>query len=170
MDYFEGLRRELKARIGEIPADRIVFVGVGNRYRGDDAIGPLVIDALADSVPNAIDAGPSPENVTGAIKKLKPGAIVLIDALIFKDMPPGAPQIAEIDDIRHLSESTHTLSLDVVMEYLKIETSADVFMIGVQPGRIVDGEGLSPGIEERIQKLASVILESIRSNDVTQRM
>jgi hydrogenase 3 maturation protease len=156
VDYFEELERKLKTRLDGIPAERIVFVGVGNRSRGDDAIGPMIIDMLAESVPHAIDAGPSPENFTGAIKKLKPAVIVIIDALIFKDLPPGAPQIVEIDEIRHLGESTHTLSLDVVMEYLKMETGADVFMIGVQPGRIADGEGLSQGIEEAIKKLLFV--------------
>jgi hydrogenase 3 maturation protease len=161
VDYFEELERKLKARVGGIPADRIVFVGVGNRSRGDDAIGPLIIDLLAGGVPHALDVGPSPENYTGAIKKLKAKAIVFIDALIFKDLPPGAPQIVEIDDIRHLGESTHTLSLDVVMEYLKIETGADVFMIGVQPGRIAGGEGLSPGIPETTRKIARSIRDSL---------
>jgi hydrogenase 3 maturation protease len=161
VDFFDELERKLKTRLGGIPADRIVFVGVGNRSRGDDAIGPLVVDLLADYVPHAIDAGPSPENVTGAIKKLKPKVIVFIDALIFKDLPPGAPQIVEIDDIRHLGESTHTLSLDVVMEYLKLETGADVFMIGVQPERIADGEGLTPGIGGAIKKISVCILRSL---------
>jgi hydrogenase 3 maturation protease len=161
MDYFEDLERKLKTRLSGIPADRIVFVGAGNRSRGDDAIGPLIIDMLVGCVPHAIDAGPSPENVTGAIKKLKPAVIVLIDALIFKDLPPGAPQIVEIDDIRHLGESTHTLSLDVVMEYLKMETGADVFMIGIQPKRIADGEGLSQGIEQAIKKVVVCIRRSL---------
>ena len=161
MGHFEELDRKLKARLGGIPSDRIVFVGVGNRSRGDDATGPMIIDRLDRHVPNAIDAGPAPENVTGAIKKLKPRAIVFIDALIFKDLPPGTPQIVEIEDIRHLGESTHTLSLDVVMEYLKIETGADVFMIGVQPGRIADGEGLSQGIEESIKKIVVCIQRSL---------
>jgi hydrogenase 3 maturation protease len=160
VDHLEELERKLKTRLGGIPADRIVFVGVGNRSRGDDATGPMIIDRLGRHVSHAIDAGPAPENVTGAIKKLKPGAIVFIDALIFKDLPPGTPQIVELEDIRHLGESTHTLSLDVVMEYLKMETGADVFMIGVQPGRIADGEGLSPGIREAIEKIVVCIRRS----------
>jgi len=161
VNHFGELERKLKARIGGTPADRVVFAGVGNRSRGDDAIGPLVIDRLAGRVPHAIDAGPAPENVTGAIKKLKPAVVAFIDALIFKDLPPGTPRIVEIDDIRHLGESTHTLSLDVVMEYLKMETGADVFMIGVQPGRISDVEGLSPGIQDAIEKIAGGIRDSL---------
>jgi hydrogenase 3 maturation protease len=165
VDYFAELERKLKARIGGMPVDRIVFVGVGNRSRGDDAVGPLVIDSLAGHVPHTIDAGPSPENVTGSIKKRKPKAIVFIDALIFKDLPPGTPEIVEIDDIRHLGESTHTLSLDVVMEYLKMETGADVFMIGVQPGRIADGEGLSPGLQDSLEKITASIYRSLRNSN-----
>jgi hydrogenase 3 maturation protease len=165
VDYFEELERKLKARIGGMPVENIVFVGVGNRSRGDDAIGPMIIDLLAGHVPHTIDAGPSPENVTGMIKKLKPKAIVFIDALIFKDLPPGTPQIVEIEDIRHLSESTHTLSLDVVMEYLKMETGADAFMIGVQPGRIADGEGLSPGMQDSVEKITASICRSSRDSN-----
>jgi hydrogenase maturation protease len=164
MDYVAELTERLKTRLGGVLPDRMVFVGVGNRYRGDDAIGPVIIDKIGGSVPHAIDAGPSPENVTGAIKKLKPQAIVFIDALIFRDLPPGAPAIVEIEDIRHLGESTHTLSLDVVMEYLKHETMADVFMIGVQPYLISDHEGLSQGMEEKLCRIAEAILESMTKN------
>ena len=161
MDDFTDLAGKLKARLGGIPAERIVFVGVGNRFRGDDAAGPAIVDLLAGHVPHVIDAGPAPENVTGSIKRLKPGAIVFVDALILGDQPPGTPAIAEIGDIRHVGESTHALSLDVVMEYLKTETGADVFMIGVQPGHIADGEGLSPGMEGQLRRLATAILRSI---------
>ena len=161
MDYFRELEQMLKARIGRFPPDQIVFVGVGNRFQGDDAAGPALADMLADRVPHAIDAGPAPENVTSAVKKLKPKAIVLIDALIFKGLAPGTPKIVEIDEIRRLGESTHTLSLDVVMEYLKMETGADVFMIGVQPGRIAEGEGLSPGVEEALEKIVQCIIASL---------
>jgi hydrogenase 3 maturation protease len=161
VDFYSLLEQKLRARIGMLSPDCVVIVGVGNRMRGDDAIGPAVIDRLTGKVPHAIDAGSAPENVTGAIKKLKPRAIVLVDALIFKDLPPGAPQIVEIADIEHIGESTHTLSLDVVMEYLKMETGADVFLIGVQPGRIAEGESLSQGMEEKMSRLASAILASI---------
>ncbi|OPY29352.1 MAG: hydrogenase 3 maturation protease [Methanocella sp. PtaU1.Bin125] len=162
MDRFSGLEAKLKARVGDLSPEKVVFVGVGNRSRGDDAVGPAVIDMLADRVPQAIDAGPAPENVTGLIKRLKPSAVVFIDALLFRDLPPGTPAIVETGDIRHLGESTHTLSLDVVMEYLKAETGADVFMIGVQPERIADGEGMTPGLETATEKIASAIASALK--------
>ncbi len=157
-----NLRESSRRGIGNLPPDKIVFVGVGNRSRGDDAAGPEIIDMLADRVAHAIDAGPSPENITGAIKRLKPAAIVFIDALLFKDLTPGTPAIVEIDDIRHLGESAHTLSLDVVMGYLKSETGADVFMIGVQPARISEGEGLSRGMEKSLKGVAAIIIHALK--------
>jgi hydrogenase 3 maturation protease len=159
--HFEDLGEKLKIRIGSLPPEKVVFVGVGNRSRGDDAVGPAVIDRLAGRVPHALDAGPAPENATGAIKKLKPAAVVFVDALLFGDLPPGAPAIVEIGDIRHIGGATHTLSLDVVMEYLKAETGADVFMIGVQPGRIRDGEGMTPDIESAVKSIASASISAL---------
>lgn len=117
---------------------------------------------LAKHVPHAIDAGLAPENVTGTVKKLRPRAIVFLDALVFRDRPPGAPEIVEFDEVRHCGGPSHVLSLDVVMEYLKKETGADVLMIGVQPGRIEDREGLSPGMRESLQKVASRILRALK--------
>ncbi|WP_424357955.1 hydrogenase 3 maturation endopeptidase HyCI [Methanocella sp. MCL-LM] len=154
------LEETLKARLKGIPADQIVFVGIGNRYRGDDAAGPAIIDLLAEKVPHTIDAGSAPENVTGAIKKLKPKAIVLIDALIFKDAPPGSAFVVESDEIAQKGFS-HTLSLDFVMDYLRQETGADVFLIGVQPGHIEDMEGLSAGMQEALEKITASLLGAI---------
>jgi hydrogenase maturation protease len=33
----------------------VVVIGVGNRYRGDDGVGPAVLDALADLMPQGAD-------------------------------------------------------------------------------------------------------------------
>lgn len=152
--------KKLKERLGNVSPDRVVFVGVGNRYRGDDAIGPVLIDLLAGKVSHAIDSGTTPENLTGAIKKLKPAVIVFIDALFLKDLPPGTPALLESDDIRHLG-SSHVLSLDTIMDYLKDETRADVFLIGVQPESVEYREGMSIVLLKAAEKIARLIIEAI---------
>jgi hydrogenase 3 maturation protease len=120
----------------------------------------MIIDMLVDKVPHAIDAGSAPENVTGAIKKLKPKVVVLIDALIFKDASPGSAFIVESEEISQKGFS-HTLSLDFVMDYLRQETGADVLLIGVQPGYIGDSEGLSPGMQEAVESILIIVLDAI---------
>jgi len=145
-----------------MPPEKVAFVGVGNRDKGDDAIGPLIIDRLKGKAPNAIDAGPTPEDFTGEIRRTMPKAIVFVDALFMKDLPPGAPAIAEIEEIGHYHETTHAYTMDVVMEYLKDETRADVFMIGIQPARIAFGEGLSPAMGDAQEKIVRCILAAIK--------
>jgi hydrogenase 3 maturation protease len=156
-----ALEKALTSRIGGIRPERIVFVGVGNRLRGDDAIGPAVIDAIKGSVPHAIDAGVAPENYTGMIKRLRPLAIIFIDALDFGGAP-GSMALVESGEIRRYGASTHGLSLEVAMDYLRQETGADVLLIGVQPERICEEEGLSLSIVKPINGLAAMLIKAIR--------
>ncbi len=67
------------------PDSAVVLVGVGNQLMGDDAAGMLVVQKLKASLPVdsrlfAIEGGPAPENITGAIRKLNPGLVIFIDA------------------------------------------------------------------------------------------
>ena len=153
---FEGLKKKLAARLRDIPRDRIVFVGVGNRLRGDDGIGPKTIDLLEGRVPHALDVDAVPENFTGIIKRLNPSAIVFIDALDFGSSP-GNMRLIEASDVQGYGASTHNLPLDISMEYLRHETCADVFLVGVQPERIGEGEEVSPSLKEPIKNLADAL-------------
>ena len=152
----DRLKAELALRLRGILPDKVVFVGVGNRLRGDDGIGPAVIDLLEGIVPHALDAGGVPENFTGTIKRLRPEAIVFIDALDFGGRPGGV-RLVELSDIQEYGASTHNFSLDVSMEYLKGETGADVFLVGVQPERIAEGEEISPALAGPLKALAEVL-------------
>ncbi|MDD1729985.1 MAG: hydrogenase maturation protease [Methanospirillum sp.] len=155
---------ELSLRLGSLDPDEIIFVGVGNRMKGDDAIGPILLDLLHESFSHRIDAGVAPEEYTSVIKRLKPSAIVFFDALDLGSLP-GEIQIIEPEEIARFRGSTHTLSLDLILEYLAEETGADVFVIGIQYARIHDEPGLSPGIEYSIRECAALIYSSITATN-----
>jgi hydrogenase 3 maturation protease len=163
-DAFEMLKKELAIRLQGIAPDRAVFVGVGNRLRGDDAIGPALIDLLRGKVPHVIDAGSAPENVTASVKRLKPSAIVFLDAARFGDERPGYMRIVEAGDMEKLEASAHNFSLDIVMEYLKESTGADVFLVGVHPERIGEGEEISPALEKPLEELAMAVIEALNKS------
>jgi hydrogenase 3 maturation protease len=148
---------ELKSRLSGIDKGRIAFIGVGNRLRGDDAIGPALIDRLSGKATNAIDAGITPENVTGTIKRIRPSAIIFFDAVDLGKKSPGYARIIEIGEIGGYDITTHKIPLDKVMSYLKEETGADVFLIGIQPERISDVEELSENAIKSIEEIASAI-------------
>ncbi|HEY3421784.1 MAG TPA: hydrogenase maturation protease, partial [Methanocellaceae archaeon] len=86
-EYLDSLQTGLSQRFRGKCQERIVFVGVGNRMRGDDGLGPVLIDMLKDRVSHAIDAGSTPENCTSVVKRLKPEVIVFIDAVKFDKQP-----------------------------------------------------------------------------------
>jgi hydrogenase 3 maturation protease len=165
--YMEGafnrLKKGLAERLHGIGPDKVVFVGVGNRLRGDDAIGPALIDLIKGRVPHAIDADNAPENVTSAIKRLKPQAVVFIDAAYIGDVPRGHARVVEVVDVKNLGASVHDISLDAVMEYLKEATGADVFLLGVQPEWIGEGEHISPSLRRPLKELADAIVSALKS-------
>ena len=139
---------------------RIVLVGVGNRMKGDDAIGPVLLDSLQGFFPHCIDTGNTPEEYTNVIKRLNPSVIIFLDALDL-GAAPGEMRIIEPSGITRLRGSTHTLSLDLILEYLKEETRADVFVIGLQYASISAEPGLSPGMDEAVRVCAEAICSSI---------
>ncbi|MFB0527612.1 MAG: hydrogenase 3 maturation endopeptidase HyCI, partial [bacterium] len=120
---------------------KVSIVGIGNRLRGDDGVGPEIINRIKNPLPSLLlfDVGEAPENYLEKIVKQKPDAIVLIDAVDF-NAPPGTIKIIEKDDIKNESLSTHNVSLNLVAKYLQKETSADVFLLGIQPETIEFGK------------------------------
>lgn len=156
------LKTDLKNRLGQTDPDRIVFVGIGNRMRGDDASGVALLSHLDGLGSHILDAGVTPEEYTGIIKRLKPTTIVFLDALDFGGLP-GQMKIIEIEDISQNRVSIHKISLDIIMDYLKQETGADVFLLGLQYASLSFNSGLSPGMKESVQECADSILSAISS-------
>ena len=67
------------------PARRVAIVGVGQELNGDDVAGLLVARALATAAAAhahvlVVEAGPAPENFTGALRRFAPQAILFVDA------------------------------------------------------------------------------------------
>ena len=150
----------LTKRLEGIDPEKIVVVGVGNRMRSDDAIGLVLLDALRDVLFHLIDAGTTPEEYLSIIKRLDPEVIIFLDALE-RGFPPGTICIVEKGDILPHHENSHYLSLNILLEYLIMETGADVFIIGIQYGTISFGSGLSPEVEEGVLICAKIMREVI---------
>jgi hydrogenase 3 maturation protease len=142
-----------------------VFVGVGNRMLGDDGIGPALLDLLRESVPHVVDAGVTPEDYTGVIRRLEPLVIIFLDAVDW-GADPGCVRIVETGEVSRVRMGVHKISPEVLMEYLHEETGADVFIIGVQPANIAPSRGLSPGSRRAVRQCAEIILSVLkRSRD-----
>jgi hydrogenase 3 maturation protease len=132
-----------------------LLLGVGNRLLGDDGIGPEVATALAGSHWQTIDAGVSPENVTGEVAREAPDLLVVVDAADM-GLAPGSIRRLPWDDAPRMLVSTHGLPLPFILDRLR-EAAGAIVLIGVQPSRLVLGEDLTDVARDAVRALVTLL-------------
>jgi hydrogenase 3 maturation protease len=143
--------------LGTALRGRACVLGVGNRERGDDAFGPIVVERLQGRTGAlCLDAGVAPENFLEEAARAKPETVLIVDAADFG----GAPGELRLLDPAALTGglSTHAASLELVAQYLAARTGATVRVAAVQGVSQRAGEPLSPPVaraaEELVERLA----------------
>lgn len=143
-----------------------VVLGIGNPNRGDDSVGSMVASLLlgaqcrgGGTSLRVIDAQDVPEAYLGPVTRLLPDAVVLVDAVELGEAP-GTIALLEVEEMVGREASTHNAPLSLLAYYLRAETGADVFLLGVQPGGRELGAPPSPEIRASARALAH-LLEAI---------
>ena len=135
---------------------RIVIVGMGDRMKGDDGAGSIVAEKLTRTIKRKdiriIDAGNAIENYIGLIEKFHPDTVVVIDAVDFGGSP-GEIKTMDPDELQEITTSTHTFSLPLLINHIKITTGARCNLVGIQPKKIDVSENISTEIQKSIKKL-----------------
>lgn len=125
---------------------RIVIVGLGNPQRGDDAAGlALLAQFDRSSLPGGtlmVAAGTTPENCLQQILSADPNLVVFLDACRFGG-DPGDIRWLDADEIEDAAISTHAYSITVIEKFLNLERSVECRYLGIQPGAVEHGVGLS---------------------------
>ncbi|RLF65710.1 MAG: hypothetical protein DRN57_08530 [Thermoplasmata archaeon] len=156
-------------RQGDIPLSRnekILIVGVGSRMRGDDSVGPHVVDLLKERLGDddstgrnisLIDADVMPENFTRPIRESGADVCLLVDAVDLK-LPPGEIRRVPGELIDETIPCSHSLPLSYIMEYIgeKIDT---VELVGIQ----IRGTGLYMEMSEEAARGAENLVEILLS-------
>jgi len=150
------MRQELQRRIS---GKRVTIVGVGNPLRGDDGVGPALIERLrghADAT--LIDASDVPENYLGMIEGANPETIVFVDAVDL-GAQPGDVALIEMAQLGGARVTTHNTSLALAAQMLQADTGADIFLLAIQPGVTTLGAAMSPPVQTTLQNVARLIQE-----------
>jgi len=145
---------------------RVVIVGIGSEFRGDDAAGVLVARNLKKRVksPNVliIEAGVAPENFTSEIRKFKPSHVILIDAADF-GAKPGTFIFTDSGAAIGQSISTHKLPLSIMSDYLHHQTSAKIFLVGIQPAGAELSSKMHKKVKDAVDEVTDMLTKNIRS-------
>lgn len=145
-DLLEPLRRQV--------AGRVLVLGVGNEWRGDDAAGVAVVRALPPEVA-ALECGEVPESYLDEVRRRAPDCLLIVDAVDF-GAPPGSIGLLTVgtDSGGPPSMDTHRPSLQVLGKYVRAEMGADVILLGIQPRTVEWGAAMSPEVSRAVQVLA----------------
>ncbi|MEM2883114.1 MAG: hydrogenase maturation peptidase HycI [Nitrososphaerales archaeon] len=148
---------------------KLVIVGLGNRLRGDDAIGLELINTLKGRVGDnifLIEAETTPESYTDVISSFKPTHILFVDAAQF-NKKPGYTRLISMNEIADLPLSTHSISLDTLARYLSQSVSAKIALLGIQPKCIDFKEELTREAEEAVKKAGALLSKLIKKKGLT---
>jgi hydrogenase 3 maturation protease len=151
-------------RLREFLALRACIVGVGNRLKGDDAAGCLVLDRVAGRLrAHCVDAGAAPENILEPVARRDPEAILLIDAADF-GAAPGAVRLFAPDGLAAGGVSTHGVSLGLACAYWRERTGARIGLLGIQPGSVTLGKAPTDAVLRAVETVATALLDAERTN------
>jgi len=164
------------------PLGAALVVGVGNPDRGDDGAGPAVVEELrrigatggrpdvaqppsAVSLPRSeglavLDAGDAPERYLGPMAESGAAVVVFVDAVDFGG-EPGQAALLEERDLPRRSCVTHRSSLGLVMRYLQEQAGQGSLLLGIQPGSVAVGQGLTPAVRTAVTGVAAAISEAL---------
>jgi hydrogenase 3 maturation protease len=128
---------------------KLLFAGVGNRLKSDDAIGiqiceNLIITPRLDTL--IVEA--AIEKFVGKINSLAPDILILVDCTDFVQSP-GFFKLISVTDIPDTTFHTHTVSLRRISEFFEMKT----YLLGIQPHNVKFGESISPSVQKTAQKI-----------------
>ena len=133
---------------------------IGNKYGGDDSIGPYVAEKLKKekiSDMSVIDCGTNPENYTSVIKSIRPKKLIIIDA-VEMNLKPGEIRLIKKEKIGVMHISTHNIPISLLINYLE-KYVGEIMFIGIQPKK------MSGNMSLEIKKSSDLLTNHIINQD-----
>ena len=136
---------------------KIVVCGIGNRLRGDDAFGPLVIDALKRYNKDVLllDCGNAPENFIGKLIQAAPKHIIIVDAFQM-NQKPGVFREIYSEELHDTAYSTHSAPLSMFVKALE-KIGSKITILGLQPKTTAFGSKICPETKKAVERAKTMI-------------
>jgi len=125
-----------------LPTKNILFVGIGNALKSDDAIGIYIANNVKQTPQRKtliVESGI--EKFVGKINSLKPEILILVDCTDFNE-EPGFIDFLPIERVQDYTVNTHTISVKRISEFFKMKT----YLLGIQPENVKFGETISKSV------------------------
>jgi hydrogenase maturation protease len=148
---------------------RVAVIGLGNVLMGDDALGPYAVRVLQagwDFPPgvSVTDAGTPGLDLTPYILGVE--ALIVIDT-VKSDGPPGTLKLYRRDELLakplapRLSPHDPGLAETLLLLEFRGDAPRDVLLVGVVPGRVGKGIGLTPAAAAALPAVERAVLDEL---------
>ncbi len=162
---------DVKEFFNNLKHKKIVFVGLGNICRGDDAVGYYIVEELqkrfyCDNI-YFVNSGIIVENYINKIVKLNTEVIIFVDAIRDKGFVNDFCILTK-DEIKNFTFSTHNISLSTIIEYLQTQqyvdykTNPEFYVLGVKINSTYFVEKLSEKTKNTADKIVEIIYSSFK--------
>lgn len=142
-------------------AGGVLIIGIGNRLRGDDALGPLASDILREEGFNAIEHSGEPAGLIELWKEA--GHVILIDA-VFSGDAPGTVHHFDLTEEKlpacFARPSSHAVGVAEAVEFSRVlgKLPEKIEFFGVEGESYGYNEAMAGHVEESMGK----VIEEIR--------
>jgi hydrogenase maturation protease len=158
---------DLLAQLGQLLQGRVCLLGLGNLDYGDDGLGVRLTEAVTERLTrlgeaalagDVVTAGAMPERFIGRVMKADYDQVLVLDAVEFGGEPGSVLLLGE-DELhgRFPQISTHKISVALLARLIAENNTTSVQLLGVQPGSLKPGQGLSPTVQRTVSLLVDVL-------------
>jgi hydrogenase maturation protease len=164
--YRAGIKRRVELNLEcDTP---VLVVGVGNPYRGDDAVGLFIARQIRDLAPRNVEVHENFGEVSGLIELFgNAEAVIIVDA-VSSGCKPG--EVFRFDAVSgkipvdYFRFSTHAFGIAEAVELARTLglLPPKVIVYGIEGKTFSIGEGLSAEIERAAQKVVELITQDIQ--------
>ena len=158
-DLHEQLRQSVQGRV--------CLMGLGNVDYGDDGLGVHLTEAVAERLTglgegslagHVVNAGAAPERFIGPVVQAGYDYLLFVDAVEFGG-EPGSVLLLDEDEIeaRFPQISTHKMSVHLLAKLIGENGRTKVQLLGIQPGSLKPGQGLSTAAQRTVDILADML-------------
>ena len=139
------------------------MIGVGNRYRRDDGVGPAVAERLRGR--GDVDVATCEQEPSRLLDAWAGADLALVVDAVSSGAKPGT--VHRFDATRRavpssvFRGSTHALGVGEVIELARAlgRLPGRVLVYGVEGGEFAAGDGLSPAVAAAVEPLAAELME-----------
>lgn len=145
----------------------ILVIGIGNEFRGDDALGLIAVREIKKTLGNKVNCYEHSSDGTSLINLWQKDNIVFLVDAIYSKSQSGEVYRLDLKEETLPVEwfySTHAFNLAEAIELARIldKLPAKIILYGVRGKNFEIGQEISPTVYQAIESVVSQILEEIK--------